>query len=408
MKIFTRFSTHLILFLFVFTLSVQGQTHLWQNTSINTLRDFYEIETSSDTLVLISGDSGTVAMRSNNAPWTLLQAQTNKALVSVELIKFNNLGWKPKITTETCEIFSPSTNGQNLIEDTLPTYLAPYHKTRKLVNLNISTLNETRFGIISDSGKIVGYKFPFSSPRFDITLATQKPVRDLYPFSMWNILAIADSGKIWKAVALSEPFQPINHSLTTQKLNKIIGKKDDKIWIAGDSGLVLYTQNGGQSWVKLLVPTTKNIYSGSIINNTLWLCGAEGLILFSNDEGQNWAQDNSNTLNDLTDIRVLPNEVIACGKGGVIRRLNLLTSNQNFETTTPFSIINDGKTAFIENQSRHELTVQLISLDGKKHLSKTVGAKAELEIYATLPGVYIVLIQDEKGLPFYRKIILQP
>ena len=286
--------TGLLLYLGTF-LVTDAQIQNWVSIPLNTNRDLFEIKPVNDSIIIAAGDSGSLAIRLNQTEWNLLQAPTEKSLVSTELIRFKDEGWKTKIITSSCDVFTISPDGQLVLDDTLPAYPTGNIKSNKLVNLNISSINETRYGIISDSGKIMGYKFPFATPRFDFSVSTKKSVTDMYPFSTWSILAIGDSGKIWRTGSLYNPFTAVNHSLTSLKLNKVIGKRDNKIWIAGDSGLVLFSQNGGQNWVKMNTPTTKNLYSGSIKDSLLWICGSNGLIMKSNNEGQSWQIQNSNT-----------------------------------------------------------------------------------------------------------------
>jgi len=402
------FSNKFLLFIFFLTAQIGfSQVRVWTRISIPSSRDFFEIEQFNDSTLLLPGDSGLVALRSKNNLWSLIQSSSRKPMVAAEAIQFENIGRKNKIIASDSKVFSLSETGTGLLPDSLPAYPLPNRIVKKVIDLNISNINETRYGIICDSARIMGYKFPYITPRFNIALSTKKEIQDLYPFNSWNILAIGDSGKIWKTAGLNNAFLPVIHGLTTNRLNKIIGKQDNKIWIAGDSGLVLYSQNSGQSWNKIAAPTSKNIYGGSIVDSTLWLCGEGGLILYSADEGQNWIEENNASNEDLLDIRAFKNEVLACGRNGTILQLNRLLSKKEQQKSDLFVLQNDGRNISLNNLSDQKLELKLVSIEGKQLLSSSLDRLSKLDLNHTKPGIYILFIQSEGIAPQFRKVIVQ-
>ncbi len=87
------------------------------------------------------------------------------------------------------------------------------------------------------------------------------------------------------------------NSPTSNDLNALHFADSLKGWVAGDSGLVLYTTNGGSSWVQLQTNTDKNIIDIFFIDDsTGWaIAWTEGTLPFATyilkttDAGNNWS-----------------------------------------------------------------------------------------------------------------------
>jgi len=401
---------NIVLYILCFSVQVsRGQIHQWNIVPLNTNVNFHEIELVQDSILVLPGDAGKLAVRDRNGVWTLLQAPNNKPFVAVENIRFQNLGRSTKISTDDCSIYTlgQAANGLELQTDSLPAYPLNGRKVVKIVDLNISNIDETRYGIICDSARILGYKFPYSTPRFNISLSTKKSIQDLYPFNSWNILAVGDSGKIWKTAGLNEAFQAINHNLGSKRLNKIIGQRDNNLWIAGDSGLVLYSANGGATWQKRNTPTGLNLYSGWKTDSTLWICGQAGLLMYSENEGQTWTIDNSNTISDLKDVKALKNDIFATGDDGVLLQLNLLTSATKKKKNLPYVFSNKPESISIQNIGNETLQVALMSVEGKNILSKTINSFSNYDLREVVAGIYILRIESGNDVPTYQKIIIR-
>lgn len=60
-------------------------------------------------------------------------------------------------------------------------------------------------------------------------------------------------------------------------------------WVAGDSGVVYQSVNGGESWTKQSTNVSSNLWSISFIDhNTGWVCGTEGTLLKTTNGGLDW------------------------------------------------------------------------------------------------------------------------
>ncbi len=89
---------------------------------------------------------------------------------------------------------------------------------------------------------------------------------------------------------------------TLKRLNDVVFKNDITGWIIGDSGTLLITGDGGESWAGNKI-SNKNLHGLFYMNDdNLWIVGEKGLILFSPDLGNTWNVRNSPVSDDLNSI----------------------------------------------------------------------------------------------------------
>lgn len=96
-------------------------------------------------------------------------------------------------------------------------------------------------------------------------------------------------------------------------------------FVVGDSGTMLSTTNGGDTWAALSLPTTADLFGINFIDSVIgFVVGDGGTILQTNDGGATWLRRNSGTLVRLSAVAFGdPLHVTAVGDGGII----LHTSN---------------------------------------------------------------------------------
>jgi len=94
------------------------------------------------------------------------------------------------------------------------------------------------------------------------------------------------SGNFWK--------YPIEHN-AFQRLPKINTRLNDvftdnqKIWAVGDNGIIIHSNNGGQSWAAQSSGTPSSLWSMTFVNpKTGWAVGVNGTIVATTDGGQSW------------------------------------------------------------------------------------------------------------------------
>ncbi|MEO0119639.1 MAG: YCF48-related protein [candidate division WOR-3 bacterium] len=75
-------------------------------------------------------------------------------------------------------------------------------------------------------------------------------------------------------------------------------------WVCGDSGIILFTSNGGREWICQRTPVNKRLKAIHFIDlNRGWACGESGIILPTTNGGIDWEIQSSpvnETLQDIT------------------------------------------------------------------------------------------------------------
>lgn len=88
------------------------------------------------------------------------------------------------------------------------------------------------------------------------------------------------------------------------------------------TGMVKKTINGGESWTPIRYSSTETYLGLHFINSQIgWVCGGGGLILFTENGGNSWSYDISNTNRFLRDIHGVGNHLWAVGTYGTILHL---------------------------------------------------------------------------------------
>ncbi len=77
------------------------------------------------------------------------------------------------------------------------------------------------------------------------------------------------------------------------------------IWVMGEFGTILKSDDNCESWKTIKINFTDNFYDSEIINEKMWIVGQNGLILFSPDLGSTWNKQISNTNKSLVKIKFI-------------------------------------------------------------------------------------------------------
>ena len=85
---------------------------------------------------------------------------------------------------------------------------------------------------------------------------------------------------------------------------------------------VMRTNNGGETWNRVIVPTKVELFHLDFVDNSSgWIVGGSGLILTTTDSGLNWQVQRSNTKKDLYNVDFRDeNNGFAVGDEGIILR----------------------------------------------------------------------------------------
>lgn len=93
------------------------------------------------------------------------------------------------------------------------------------------------------------------------------------------ILRSLDGGLSWDTAYLSENVRLNDIKFATENLGIAIG----------DDGIILKTQDGGDSWEEIPAGTGESLYSIDFRDPSTWLIGASGTLLISFDAGDSWS-----------------------------------------------------------------------------------------------------------------------
>lgn len=147
-----------------------------------------------------------------------------------------------------------------------------------------------------------------------------------------HIFITNDGGKSWREnqVIKSVDFQGripefLSVRFSGKKKGWIVGSINNKDEEVIDS-LVLQTQDSGETWNRVTVPSDKlELYHVDFVNDeTGWVVGDKGIILATNDGGQTWKKQNAGTDASLfnVDFRDANNGVVVGSKGTILRTEN--------------------------------------------------------------------------------------
>lgn len=92
-------------------------------------------------------------------------------------------------------------------------------------------------------------------------------------------------------------------------------------YAVGQHGTILYTSNGGNTWTKQDSGTQANLTRVVAVSPSIaWTVGQKGTVLYTNDAGQHWNQQDIGTQADIYAVTVKGNEVwIATSDGFILR-----------------------------------------------------------------------------------------
>ena len=148
------------------------------------------------------------------------------------------------------------------------------------------------------------------------------------------ILSTENGGETWTHQAVPES--------VNAHLRSVFFVTVSKGWVVGDDATILSTSDGGQTWVVQIAPPSVNEKFRSVhfnSENDGWIVGDNSIILHTNDGGQNWGQKTVAGIdNNLTDVYFKSKEqgFIVGSKGLILHTLNegndWNTQNSNLNT----------------------------------------------------------------------------
>lgn len=307
------------------------------------------------------------------------------------------------------KIFSPDTLNQQLLEDTLPEMPGSEESATALIDLNITGTDQMRYGFTRDSGRILACKIPYNNTRFDIQLPFQGSINDLAAFASWGVLAVGDSGRIWRTAGLDQNFQSVSQLFHTETINALISKGSTGFWAAGNNGKLLKSNNSGSSWSAIAFPVEENLLGGIFSDSSLFIYTDEGKIFRSINEGGTWQQEE--TIGGNSAIRKMlkatDSNLYCVGDQGKFLKRGMITSNMpNGNQSVSRNLSIEGQRIF--NKTKSEVSFLLSDLTGRTVISSKIPSEGIANIPEHLHGVFILRFAAEAQQPESRRIVLNP
>lgn len=129
------------------------------------------------------------------------------------------------------------------------------------------------------------------------------------------------------------------------KLRTSFAINQNLVWVAGDNGILLKTENGGNTWVSQPTPTSSAIYSINFVSQFVgFIAGGNGTLYKTTDGGSTWTKLVSPVADDLYSLAVIgDNFVVVVGANGTILRSTdgynfVLVLNTNQTADTLYSV----------------------------------------------------------------------
>jgi photosystem II stability/assembly factor-like uncharacterized protein len=124
-----------------------------------------------------------------------------------------------------------------------------------------------------------------------------------------KFLTTSNGGKTWK------PVKPMEEEVHYNRLSR---GEDDTLYLAGESGTLLVSQDRGKKWRKADVPYDGSLFGALLLGKVdLVVYGLRGHIFRSDDKGAHWEPENSETkVLILCGLRLKTGTVVLAGQGG--------------------------------------------------------------------------------------------
>jgi photosystem II stability/assembly factor-like uncharacterized protein len=183
-------------------------------------------------------------------------------------------------------------------------------------------------------------------------------------------------------------------------------------YVVGDSGTILKTINGGIDWISQNSGTSDRLTDVYFTDlNTGYVIGENGAILATIDGGASWISQRSGTSNNLHSVFYPdPNTGYAVGDGGTIlkntvsgvgvkeglnalKSINIYPNPANNEVTIESPLLTaDTRISIFNTNGKHVIEIQATAL------------KTRIDISNLSPGVYFVKLQNKNTVEV-RKLI---
>ncbi|OLS19808.1 MAG: putative glutamine ABC transporter permease protein GlnM [Candidatus Heimdallarchaeota archaeon LC_2] len=274
---------------------------LWEIENSGVITDLYEIEYSNETLMVV-GEDGTVLRKTTLGDWENMSPSTTVAFNGLSIITKT----KGDLTTTTVivagefgEIWKSIDGGENWI-----TIDASVTDT---IN-DVEFFNETHGFIVGENSLLVGTIDGgiIWEPR-DFPINTQGTLHSMVIVNWVRMYIVGEAGLMLKSSGSNIGWDWISKNTTvTSDLYTVSASSVNKVFMAGESGTVVLTLDGGAIFKQQKIPTQYNTSKiiGIDANDGTngWVVGENGLLLITSTGGV--APRDIPTVRDFSDWNV--------------------------------------------------------------------------------------------------------
>jgi photosystem II stability/assembly factor-like uncharacterized protein len=302
-------------------LPVQFSIVPWLPVGVNGAFDFSEvIPLAADSFVAVGYILGAI----ERAGWTFVSNSGAKnwqssfnlepgLFADIQMIT-RSFGW---IVGDSAMLLFTSNGGQNWLRVD-PDFL-PVDSTVDF--RSVSFVSETNGWAVGDEGAILntvdgGATWQLQPSGTNLLLSDVAAYSATTAWVVGNggIISKTTDGTNWGSVS----------SGTSTDLRSIEMVSPDSLMITGNGGLCLVTTNGGASWTPRGTGTSSPLLGIAAVGSVIWICGRDGVILRSENFGQSFVVEQSGTANALTSITFNASRYGAIvGEDGTILRTRL-------------------------------------------------------------------------------------
>lgn len=128
-----------------------------------------------------------------------------------------------------------------------------------------------------------------------------------------TMLETRDAGQSWQFIGHMLPNPEGFH------LNRIYQLKSGRLLILGEAGLLLVSDDKGESWLNLDFPYDGSFFSAAE-SDALYIMGLRGNTFRFDDQNQNWQRVQLPVAATINDAIVVEDQIIMVGQGGTLLR----------------------------------------------------------------------------------------
>lgn len=256
-----------------------------------------------------------------HAQWDTLNTNTDirlNAIAADEVMGITAVGLNPASDSGACGVIEASgDNGNTWVE-----FIEPYALNLEL--WDIAYTSNGRSLIAGDSGLVILRTIWFTTYQ-SVNYLSQYSLRCVYPVNDSTFYCAGENGMTYRTFNYGYNWDTLN-SGTGETINDIYFADAANGWIVADGGYMAVTSDSGSTWSFVSQPMwgfydiNSFAYQDTMGLNP-YVVGESGLGLFSVNGGVNWFSFSTNTNNDINKIRFL-NTIsgIMCGANGYIYR----------------------------------------------------------------------------------------